>query len=337
MGKRQTVIPVAIVVLAAALRLAFLDLKPPHFDEGINGWFCDQMSKNGFYAYDPSNYHGPLHFYVLFVSLHLLGRNLWALRLPVVLVGIATVWLLTGFRRFVGAHIAYLAALAMAVSPGFLFYNRYSIHESWLVFFLLTILWAALDLYSAPRKRSAWALVLGITGAILTKETYLLHFLAFAAAVPTFWYLNKIRPSTGWLPRTPQPLLTAHLWIASGIGILLLVFFYSGNFLHWSGLKGLFQTFTPWAKTGLESAGHGKPDYDLVPLLPHFLTSHGPLSHLAALRLNWYWVKLLTVYEWFCLGGLVLQCAVRFRRACCAPLPCDLRSRRAAGLQYHSV
>ena len=23
-------------------------MKPPHFDEGINGWFVDQMTKNGF-------------------------------------------------------------------------------------------------------------------------------------------------------------------------------------------------------------------------------------------------------------------------------------------------
>ena len=60
-------------------------MKPPHFDEGINGWFVDQMMKNGFYSYDPTNYHGPLHFYVLFLSQTLFGRHIWALRLPVVL------------------------------------------------------------------------------------------------------------------------------------------------------------------------------------------------------------------------------------------------------------
>ena len=42
-------------------------MKPPHFDEGINGWFVDQMMRTGYYKYDPSNYHGPLHFYVLFL------------------------------------------------------------------------------------------------------------------------------------------------------------------------------------------------------------------------------------------------------------------------------
>jgi predicted membrane-bound mannosyltransferase len=70
-----------ILVLAALLRLWGLDEKPAHFDEGINGWFVDQMRAHGFYRYDPENYHGPVYFYVLFVSLSLLGRNLWALRL----------------------------------------------------------------------------------------------------------------------------------------------------------------------------------------------------------------------------------------------------------------
>ena len=55
------------MALAAGLRLYWLAGRPPHFDEGVNGWFTDQMQKIGYYKYDPTNYHGPLHFYVLFV------------------------------------------------------------------------------------------------------------------------------------------------------------------------------------------------------------------------------------------------------------------------------
>src|SRR5437868_7146382 len=125
-----------ILLLATALRFFLLGIKPPHFDEGINGWFVDQMLKNGFYKYDPTNYHGPLHFYVLFLSQNLLGRNLWALRLPVVLVSIASVWMAMRFDRVLPRGVARLAALAMAVSPGFIFYGRYSIHEVWLLLLL---------------------------------------------------------------------------------------------------------------------------------------------------------------------------------------------------------
>src|SRR5256885_10867893 len=54
--------PWIIIGLAAFLRVLLLGMKPPHFDEGINGWFVDQLVKNGYYKYDPTNYHGPLHF-----------------------------------------------------------------------------------------------------------------------------------------------------------------------------------------------------------------------------------------------------------------------------------
>src|SRR5260370_20077052 len=174
--------PALTLLLAAIVRVAFLDIKQPHSDEGINGWFCDQMAKTGFYAYDPTNYHGPLHFYVLFVSLQLLGRNLWALRLPVVLASLLTMFWIFLFRPFLSRTVCYLAALGMAVSPGFIFYDRYSIHESWMVLFLIVTFWGILGISTTREPRYFWGFILGLTGMILTKETYIIHLAAFAAA-----------------------------------------------------------------------------------------------------------------------------------------------------------
>src|SRR5215469_8105294 len=86
-----------IIALGAFLRFFLLSIKPPHFDEGINGWFVDQMMKTGFYRYDPTNYHGPLHFYVLFLAQALFGRHIWALRLPVVLASIGSIFVTLKF------------------------------------------------------------------------------------------------------------------------------------------------------------------------------------------------------------------------------------------------
>src|SRR4051812_4916613 len=139
--------PWLIIALAAALRLFLLGIKPPHFDEGINGWFVDQMVKNGFYRYDPTNYHGPLHFYVLFVFQTLFGRNVWAIRLPVVIVSIACVWLTLKYEPLVGRKVSWWAAVAMAVSPGFVFYGRYSIHEVWMLLFSMIFVLGLLGLW----------------------------------------------------------------------------------------------------------------------------------------------------------------------------------------------
>jgi hypothetical protein len=85
---------------AAAARLVLLSMKPPHFDEGVNGWFVDQMTHTGFYHYDPTNYHGPFHFYVLFLFQTLFGRHIWALRLPLALISVATVCADAAVRPF---------------------------------------------------------------------------------------------------------------------------------------------------------------------------------------------------------------------------------------------
>src|SRR3982751_2111063 len=148
--------PWLIVGLAALLRLVLLGIKPPHFDEGINGWFVDQMTKSGFYRYDPTNYHGPLHFYILFLSQTLFGRNLWALRLPVVLGSITCIWLSLKFEPLIGRSVCRLAALAMAVSPGFVFYGRYSIHEVWLLLFSMLFILGLIGLWRESTPGYLW-------------------------------------------------------------------------------------------------------------------------------------------------------------------------------------
>ena len=163
--------PWLILALAALLRFFLLGMKPPHFDEGINGWFVDQVMKNGFYRYDPTNYHGPLHFYVLLLSQSLFGRNLWAIRLPVVLVSISCVWLALKFEPLVGRNVSRIAALAMAISPGFVFYGRYGIHEVWLQFFSMIFILGLLGLWRRGTLTYLRYAGVGLTGMILTKET----------------------------------------------------------------------------------------------------------------------------------------------------------------------
>ena len=269
-----------IIGLAAFLRFFLLGIKPPHFDEGINGWFVDQVIKNGFYRYDPTNYHGPLHFYVLLLSQTLFGRNLWALRLPVVLVSITCVWLMMKFEPFIGRTVSRMAALAMAVSPGFVFYGRYSIHEVWLVLFSIMFILGLLGLRQFGTPNYLWLTGMGLTGMILTKETYVIHVGCALIAIPVLWISNVLDPPFGER-RAQQTWDYVDLGMVLVTGIVLLVFFYSGTFFHWSGVKGLYQAYGAWFATGHEGHGHEKPWH--------------------------YWVSTLIVrYEWPVLAGLIL-------------------------------
>ena len=252
--------PWLIVAFGAFLRILLLGIKPPHFDEGINGWFVDQMTKNGFYRYDPTNYHGPLHFYVLFLSQTLFGRNLWALRMPVVLVSIGSIYLALKFETFVGRNPARLAALAMAISPGFVFYGRYSIHEVWLLLFSMIFFFGLLGLWKFGTSKHLWFAGMGLTGMVLTKETYIIHLACAILAIPVTWLSHKITRIPD-IKRARQRWTKVDFIVVVATSIALIVFFYSGTFFNWPGVKGVYQTFATWFQTGKNGNGHEKPYY----------------------------------------------------------------------------
>ncbi len=277
--------PWLIVGVAAFLRIFLLGIKPPHFDEGINGWFVDQVMKNGFYRYDPTNYHGPLHFYVLLISESLFGRNVWALRMPVVIVSIVSIWLLFKFEPFFNRTTVRVAALAMAVSPGFVFYGRYSIHEAWLLLFSMLFVLGVIGLWRIGSLGYLWCTGMGVAGMILTKETYILHAGCALIALIVFQVSNWMTPVPD-ARRARQTWDYVDLFVVVFVGVALIVFFYSGTFFHWSGVKGLYQAFEPWFKTGSEGHGHDKPFH--------------------------YWLMLVTRYEQPILFGLLLCALCQF-------------------------
>src|SRR5207302_11177204 len=89
-------------------------------------------------------------------------------------------------------------------------------------------------------------------------------------------------------------LLASQVWyyvdlaVVIGTGVVLIIFFYSGTFFNWNGVKGLYQAYLPWLKTGSEGHGHEKPWY--------------------------YWLRLIARYEWPVLGGLVVCLfSIRFK------------------------
>ena len=269
-----------IIGLGALLRFLLLAIKPPHFDEGINGWFVDQMVKNGFYKYDPTNYHGPLHFYVEFLFQTLLGRNVWALRLPVALVSTLCVWLTLKFEPFVGRPAARVAAIAMAVSPGFVFYGRYSIHEVWLVLFSMLFVLGLLGLWKFGTSNYLWCAGMGLAGMILTKETYIIHVGCAVIAAGVCYVSNS-------LSRVPDARPARQTWsyidlaVTCGVAIAVIVFFYSGTFFHWHGVKDIFNAYAAWFQTGHEGHGHEKPWYYWLKLMaPSFQFSRADFPGL---------------------------------------------------------
>ena len=207
--------------------------------------------------------------------------------MPVVLVSIICVWLTLKFEPFVGRSVTRIAALAMAVSPGFVFYGRYSIHEVWLVLFSMLFVLGLLGLWQNGSPKYLWCVGMGLTGMILTKETYAIHVGCALIALYIFQISN-------WLSPVPDARPVKQTWdyvdlaVVAAVSVLLIVFFYSGTFFHWNGVKGIFQAYRAWFETGSQGHGHEKPIYYWLKLIGWYEMANsrrpGRLRFLPALQ-----------------------------------------------------
>jgi hypothetical protein len=145
-----------------------------------------------------------------------------------------------------------------------------------------------LGLWHRGTVKYLWCAGMGLAGMILTKETYIIHLGCAAIAVFCTWLSHMIT-------RVPEARMARQSWTAIdlvmviGAGLAAIVFFYSGTFFNWEGVKGLYTTFDAWFKTGQAGkSGHEK---------------------------EWhYWLKLIARYEHPVLVGLLLCPLCQFIR-----------------------
>jgi uncharacterized protein (TIGR03663 family) len=167
----------APVLLAAALRFPDLASRPMHADEAVHADKFGTLLEGGGYAYNPSEYHGPTLYYLTLLPAWLQGAGRYVaidevtLRSVPAALGVALVAAHLGAGSFLGVPGAAVAALLAAISPAMVFYSRYYIHETPLVFFSFGALLAACRYLRKPG--AAPALLTGACAGLMhaTKET----------------------------------------------------------------------------------------------------------------------------------------------------------------------
>ena len=133
----------AILAVAAALRVPKLDLRPMHADEANQAVKSAQLYETGKYEYDATDHHGPSLYWLTLPSLALRGVKDLAgsrevdYRIVPALFGVGLIGLLLLLTDGLGRIAVAAAALLAAISPAMVFYSRYYIQETLLVFFTL--------------------------------------------------------------------------------------------------------------------------------------------------------------------------------------------------------
>jgi uncharacterized protein (TIGR03663 family) len=174
---------------ALALRLPRLGLRPMHCDEAVQAAKAGTLLETGQYRYDPFEYHGPTLNWFTLPLLRLSSACSYAetseasYRIVPVLFGVGLILLLTLVADGLGRGAAIGAALLTAISPAMVFYSRYYIHETLLVFFTFATMACAWRYVCSGRLR--WAVAAGASLGLMhaTKETWVFAAAAMAVGV----------------------------------------------------------------------------------------------------------------------------------------------------------
>ncbi len=255
---------IALALLALAVRLPQLGVRPMHTDESINGYITGQLLEGESYRYDPQDRHGPALYALARPLARLLGARHFSdltetqLRLTPVIVGSVTVLMFGFATEMFGFTAACLAALLFALAPLTIYYNRYFIHET---LFVTATFGLILSGDRALKSNSLWSAALaGLCAALMLacKETAPLHFFAIVIAMIACRYF----PGTPAGHASFGKLIFRAAMVFAIVMILLFTWF--GQ--NWSGLTDLIRAIPRFAaRAGGE--GHEKPFWYYISLL----------------------------------------------------------------------
>lgn len=282
MTRSQVWFVACIWILAAAalaIRLPRLGQRPMHGDEANQAVKAGVLLETGEYGYDPQEHHGPSLYWLTLPSLWLRGRTSFAetteidYRIVPVVFGVGLVLLLWMVADGLGRGPAVLAGLFTATSPAMVYYSRYYIQETLLVFFAFAAL-ATLWRY-VRSKNVLWAAACGAAVGMMhaTKETWVIAAAAVGAGLALTWAWTRWRE--GAVPPCGD-LLSARAvigFLAAACFVSLVLYSSFGRHLH-GPLDSILAYATYWRR-GSEAGIHSHPWYFYLELLLAFRPAKG--------------------------------------------------------------
>ena len=289
-----------VVLGAAGLRLTRLGLRPMHHDEANQALKFGALLERGEYRYDKADHHGPSLYYVSLPFARALGADTLAklsertLRLVPACFGIGAVLLLLFLVPLIGKEAVLWGALGLAVSPVMVYFSRFYIQETLLLFFLVGFI-VALWRY---RRRPSWACAVaaGFFAGMMyaTKET---SVIAFGSIVAAYLLTSLFKEKKGRDEATRDKLKEAnvspqaeerqgfapgkpvwmHFFLGFGTALLVSLLLFTSFFQNPKGWLDSILSFKVYFVRAGEAGFHAHPWYYYLRTLAFSKSGPGPL------------------------------------------------------------
>ncbi|MCL4204531.1 MAG: TIGR03663 family protein [Pirellulaceae bacterium] len=268
-----------VTCLAASFRLPRLDTRPMHADEAVQARRFRDLWIDHRYRYDPDEFHGPTLNYATLPSVWWQPPETFAqttkatYRIVPAIFGVCLILLLFLLADAVGRPAVLAAAVLIAVSPAMVFYSRYYIHETLLVFFSLAAIGASWRYVKTGKL--GWCLAAGVCIGLMqaTKETAVLAFAAAGAATVLTVLWHRLR-------REPISITGSVVWWHPVCGLVVALLVAAVLFTSFGanprGLADAVLTYLPWLSRAGGASPHVYPWYFYFHRLAWWRVADGP-------------------------------------------------------------
>ena len=170
----------ALMALAFTLRMWDLGARAMHHDESLHAVYSWYLYVGRPYVHDPMM-HGPFLFDFTALLFLLFGDSEVTARLPMVLLGSASVFMPYFLRHELGRFGALAAACMLAFGPAFFYFSRFGHNEGMVVFQTLLIVVGLFGWFRTRRSAYLYALAVGFALIFSTKIVSLIFGFTVAA------------------------------------------------------------------------------------------------------------------------------------------------------------
>jgi uncharacterized protein (TIGR03663 family) len=251
------------VILAILFRLPNLTQRPLHVDEAVNAYILGTLIETGTYEYNPGEYHGPSLYYISSIFTYLYGSSDFSeldefiIRIIPIFAGLLIVILTFFIGNLIKPIVGMVAAIVVSVSPMMIYFNRYYIHESWLVVFSLAVMLAGISYIRNPGIKPAIWVGLWAGLLIATKETWLIYIFSLIMSL----FIIRLYSRDFVLPEKKY---IAVALLTAGTVVLLL---FSSFFTNWQGLISFANSFQNYFVRGTATPEHTHSWYYYINIL----------------------------------------------------------------------